>query len=263
MLSNLKIYATPDDLPDHLSGFVRRHPGGLFTTFNHPFLVDIFPIALTEEIDDLLEAREQYAEDSLAKGSLSGYIFAHQRPYRLGELISLGKHQIDTKDKRSCVKFWKLAASVWMDAEEDESHPLWEALLNSPVPYRDAMTSSHDRRLLRSFLDPITVFRGIQAADHDAAKETARRGYSWTTSRRVAEFFSQRFLEGGDLPWIAMAKVNPSQAIAYLSNRNEHEILLDSAQIDPQEINVVNGCGDPKDESQYQDLRSFFANFSE
>jgi hypothetical protein len=63
----------------------------------------------------------------------------------------------------------------------------------------------------------ITVYRGV------GSKSTSpEKAYSWTTDINIAAFFASRFSQVGD---IYTGKVHIKDVIAYVEDRNEHEIL--------------------------------------
>lgn len=231
-------YGTPRDLPESLRHHVRVLPGSSFQSFHHPFLVDILPLGLPAPIEEILQAREDQAWAQLEKGAVASYIFRHERPYRMTELLRLVRGGYFDGSLRSSVRYWRLLASVWMDAEEDEASLLWGLLLAARLPARGAMTSSADRRALRAMPARLALYRGLQAEDEDAALDAACVGYSWTLSHATAGFFAQRHLRPDQSAWIARTQIDRDQVIAYLTRRGEAEILVESAELDASKIEV-------------------------
>ncbi len=246
---NIHLYSSPDDLPVDLRRYVRSGAGSQLLVFHHPYLVEIFPFGLADRIENVLELRRTHAEKNLDEGLLSGFIFSHQRPYRLSALLSLVKRDGMFPDDRAAIRFWRLAASVWMDAEESEDSPIWSYLLAAPVPLREAMTTSFDRRAWRALPDVVTIYRGLQAGDEESARDALCAGWSWSLSEKVARFFSRRYIASSDLPWIARTQVPREAILAYLTRRNEAEVLVSPDVIDPclvslSQLSDQAGCDD-------------------
>jgi hypothetical protein len=80
------------------------------------------------------------------------------------------------------------------------------------------MMDEAERAALAALPDPLRVFRGFSLDDHE-------RGFSWTISRELAEWFAQRFALLGGEARVASGLIAKAKVIAYLSSRNEDEVL--------------------------------------
>jgi hypothetical protein len=65
----------------------------------------------------------------------------------------------------------------------------------------------------------VTIYRGenTKSANSDDA-------FSWTLTKKTAEFFADRFNKGGGK--INKKDINPKEIIDYLPNRGESEVIL-------------------------------------
>jgi hypothetical protein len=239
---------TVDDVPDHLRGYISTPDGGCgWTWFHHPAAILNLPTMLPVPLADYVAAKVAGIEEARQAGNWESYVFRHERPYRFNALMSICDHFVDELDtKRGQVRFWRLAADVWTDGEADEQDPCWEWVMEAPVPLQEAMTTSADRRRLRSMAATtggfVDVWRGIQAQDADTALSNALGGWQWTLSRDVAAWFAWRWLQGHDTPlkpFVARTCVPVDMVAALLSDRGEEEILIDPRDMDGGPYGVV------------------------
>lgn len=234
----LTVYPTPLDLPQHL----RRHAASIAGTdlanFHHPLFVSIFPLASPLPIEEFLAFRQERANAFLARDELANFVFAHERAYRMNILQRLADDGAFGHSGRQAVKFWRLAAQVWIDAEHAEDNPCWTRLLETPIPLRWAMTKPKDRRALHSMPDLITLYRGAHVFDEDDLHLAARSGWSWTTSLTTARFFARRFLPSRMRPLIITAQVKKADVVAYLTSRDEQEMLIRPGSIGPEDLSI-------------------------
>lgn len=223
-----------EDVPDDLRNYVTDVNGLLF--FHHPFLVTMLPLMSSMPLGKALDHKRDAARDDLNSGNWDGFVFTHERPYRMQALQDVVEEKADELDTpRGSVRFWKLAADVWVDSEASEDDPSWTELMNSPVPNRRAMTSPKDRRRLAQTARQglLTVFRGVQAASREGALQGALGGWSWTLSRDLAAWFANRWIEQNRIdapdlkPYVVAAQAPADLIAAYLTGRSEEEVLID------------------------------------
>lgn len=62
----------------------------------------------------------------------------------------------------------------------------------------------------------ITIYRGV-------GSKSQRIGYSWTTDKKVAEWFSKRFNSNGE---VLEAKTKREDIVMYIDDRSEHEVIV-------------------------------------
>lgn len=148
------------------------------------------------------------------------YIFLRERPYRAAIL-----HEI--APLLSGRQYWELVGQVWVDSEncfeyEDE----WYELLTADPLGRKFMSSEDVRSVFTlppekgGLLPETKIYRGFSHDD-------ALAGFSWTLDRARAKWFAQRSAwRKGDTPKVAAATVKREHVIAYITSRDEQEIVL-------------------------------------
>lgn len=224
-----------EDVPDHLTCFIHESVGMVF--FHHPNWVTTLPTMSPVPFLQALEDRVARTNKAILRGDWEGYVFGFERAYRMEKLLLLPEfYPGETQEKRGAVRFWQLAAEVWVDAEHDETDQIWTDLMDCGVPWRAAMTTGPERRALRHLLDDrlrLTVWRGVQAATPEAALGHALGGWSWSASRDVAAWFSHRWLTGTEAakPYVARATVYLDDVAGYLTGRGEREVLIDPREV--------------------------------
>lgn len=240
---------TADDVPGHLRRYVQQYDDGFgWTWFHHPLLILHLPTLMPKPLEHVLAYCERDRDAARASGDWHRFVFLHQRPYRFAALMDLlddWPSELDTA--RGSVRFWKLAANVWTDAEAEEADPCWQWLMDAPVPNRHAMTNSAARRHLRAMAargGEVDIFRGVQAQDRETAISNALGGWQWSTSRHVAAWFAWRWLQDRSTPlkpWVARARVPVSHIAALLTERGEDEALIDPAffeEVDARAVSI-------------------------
>jgi hypothetical protein len=184
---------------------------GFGRCLKHPL---VFSILYTEQMNAILN--EQYrvknerAEKSLEEGDFSTYVWMHERPYRWEAFCNISS-QLNNED------YWKLARSIWIDSEN-----IWQLIpiihdaltAKERLSSRSSMMTEDEREFLNELPDEVTVYRG-------AGKEN-RKGYSWTVDKETAEWFATRLRNVGE---VLTGRVKKSDIIAYISGRDEHEII--------------------------------------
>jgi predicted Fe-S protein YdhL (DUF1289 family) len=256
---DIHIYADVGDFPKHLQCHIRSIPGSQFSSFHHPFLVNMLPLGLPDTIESVIQYRSKLAYAKLDAGSFAGYLFGHERPYRMRELTKLLLAGHFSDDAKSSIRFWRLASSIWMDAEEDESSEIWETLLQANMANRAAMTNSVDRRALAAMPDMLTIYRGLQATDERSALDDACTGYSWSLQEATAVFFARRHLRPEHTAWVASTEVQKASVLTYMTRRGEAETLVDSSLLDPEIIKLDQLLDSSRSSSDLISLRKFFA----
>jgi hypothetical protein len=122
-------------------------------------------------------------------------------------------------------KVWPLVGHVWRDSESiaqsaDEWEEVWSHAYDRDGNFRKGhrrVMSAPDRRVYDALPKFVTIYRGCESEDYVC-------GYSWTLDRERAEWFARRFSSGGV---VAKAEVHKSVILAYFSERNESEIVVD------------------------------------
>lgn len=225
----LYIYKTPADLPLQLHDFCLEEP----TTghwLKHPYFISMFPVVTPGPVEYKLDMQDRLMRKFKEEGRYDSYVSAHERAYRMRALIGLLDE--GAYGPNNAQQFWELAASVWRDSELPEDAPDWRALVEADVPCRHLMTSAGDRETLNAMPDVLTVYRGVQGEDELAAEAACAAGYQWTLSPQVAAFFSRRYLRGDDNAYVLTTFVNKRDVIAYMTGRNEQEVVIEPGVIE-------------------------------
>lgn len=180
----------------------------------HP-LVNTLHMPGTEAV---VNRQLRYKREELAKVRAEGgwctFIMLHERPWRY-EALQMIADDVDDET------FWQLVQIVWMDSENiRENQDEWDDLLRSERPGHEAMMTEDERQALAEMDDVIPVYQGHTDERDD--------GWSWTTDKAKAEWFGHRFarLEGG-VAMMTAATVRRDDVLAYLTGRDEYEILVD------------------------------------
>lgn len=224
----LHITQSPDDLPKHLKKYYSGSSGG-FDWFHHPLLVQMFPICTPKPLEEFIAFKQQHVDDLLRKRKFAAYLAMLERGWRMDTLISLAGQGMFDGGPEQAKQFWKLAADVWVGCEASEDDDTWSNLMSVPLPCREFMTKRKDRDKMETWPDEVPIWRGVQIGIHQKPNEAemaAFGGWQWTTKPRVARFFARRFLRPDKKPVVAKAKVHKKQIAAYLTSRNEFEVLI-------------------------------------
>lgn len=196
----------------------------------HPLVYEVPYTGLAGIANRRLAAKREAVKQALAEGNLNTAIWMHERPWRLWAFLNCAVGiNPDESEPHECPTLWsmdvehqQIALSVWMDSENIHSYqPWWEALFS---PYSDERKPGQVlcddpgleafKRLPREF----TVYRGGDPSGDSFL--------SWTTDRKIAEFFARRGVSGNEKPRKIMSRtLNKSQVFAVMFGRGESEIL--------------------------------------
>jgi hypothetical protein len=157
----------------------------------------------------MYEQKKADLEKAIAEKKYSQIIFLHERPYRLEAFTQITKELSDAK-------YWSLLASVWTDTENGwQNLPTWRALFWSKRPGRENLMDADERFTLANLPETVEIYRGC-------TNKLNEDGISWTLNRDKAEFFANRFSNGG----IVLSKfINKSDIIAVFNGRGEAEVI--------------------------------------
>jgi hypothetical protein len=110
---------------------------------------------------------------------------------------------------------------------------LWLDLLQSTRPNRESLMSTEEHAALAAMPDELKIWRGC-------GNDAGERGISWTTEKKKAEFFAnyacgsrRAFLTGaaGTRPTVVSAVCSKEDVLAYFTERDESEILVDPSKL--------------------------------
>lgn len=165
-------------------------------------------------------------------------VWMHERPHRLTAFINYCTGREDDEDGTpiplvNTPEHWELAAAVWVDSENiNQCLADWRALICEPGEYPtglwlgdrdefDALDWDED--------DTVLAYRGGAVGD-----------WSWTTSLKIAEFFSR--LSGHP---VRSARIPRADCFGYLTRRQEYELLV---RLTPEREALVYPDGFPETE---------------
>jgi hypothetical protein len=184
---------------------------------------DVLASTVLEEASRCLNAIAYTAELAVeeipsAVKNVARHLLLLDRPYRWGVLITLLEEFEDC-----AVIFWPLLMHWWVDGESNCNRgavPLikraieWEG---GRLPH-DFMWPE-DKSFFDALPATVTIYRGIQRPGRHI-------GISWTTDRKKAEWFAQRFAFGEKKPVLLTGRVRKLKIIACFTGRNESEVLV-------------------------------------
>lgn len=169
-------------------------------------------------VNNQLRHKKEALAKAEAKGDWHTYIFLHERPHRVDAFIEI-------MDRLSDSDYWGTLGGIWIDSENIRQNPrIWQMLLRSNRPEREAIMDEGERDDLAAMPESIVVYQGHTNRRHD--------GWSWTTSRETAEWFAHRFADFERArPVVTQGTVRRSNVIAYFTGRNESEIVADRRSV--------------------------------
>ena len=187
--------------------------GRLFPMLRHPLVYSVpYYEGLNQMINRQYEMKLKMIADYVKKSDWSGYIYAHERPYRLQAFLQLSrKHEISDRE------YWELLGEIWTDSENIWAYKAqWKRLLSSDRGEKEFFMSEEDREALKSLPDKITVYRGYQPGKN-------KTGFSYSLSEEKARWFSKRFRTDGE---VAKREIQKSKIFAYTNARSEQEVII-------------------------------------
>lgn len=195
----------------------------------HPF----FENAVLMDKDglfDVFEESERYKQFKLEffdrmisqRTNIGDIVTVLRKPYQLVFLNFLLKGKIISK--KEC---GNLLANNWSLIEvlnHDKNVTKLQVLSWIKAADKEILMNPAERAIYDSLPDSVTAYRGCKSAK-------GIKGLSWTLSRDVAEFFKDRFGKGK----LYQAQINKADVIAYLNDRDEHEVIVDYRKL----LNII------------------------
>lgn len=202
----------PEELHPDLVPWVVEH-ASIGRMLKHPLVYDIFLTPLHHRIvNQVYEQKKKALDEAAEEANWAQYVFLHERPYRLHAFVEVAMFMKDAE-------YWALLGNIWTDSENIwECESDWIECLESDRPERLAiMDSESDLAMYDNLPTTVTVYRGVSRKDRI-------RGLSWTTNRKVAEWFARRF--DAETPMLCQARVSKQDVIASFTERNESEVVV-------------------------------------
>jgi hypothetical protein len=182
---------------------------------SHPLMIELFySPEMNHSINKRYEFKKKMLEDYLRTKNWVGAIACLiEKPYRIDYMIRY-MHDIPID------VWWTLLHSVWTSVEN-----LWQYRTVLPILFRgrhqtipEMMPEPDDLSAFTALPGTLEIFRGCQWRN--------RKGWSWTTERKTAEFFARRFLKKGSKSRIVTALVRKQNILFYTNCRNEYEVVI-------------------------------------
>lgn len=213
----------PSQLVEHLRTWVE--PGsGDFVKFmiRHPLYYHVVGPLLPHQANLNLKYKFEEFKRLWREQRWNSLLFLIERPYRLSYLRRLYERDTITYDEMTeLLLYW------WTDTELPQSSQDDAIILFQQIGF---MTD--DQEGWDAMPDELELWRGV-----DGKFEMTKDGPAWSTNRKVAEFFARRYEGGQDLYRIVIQK---EEATAWITGRDESEVILDFTQIDEGRIEHVN-----------------------
>lgn len=180
----------------------------------HPLVFSIFHTDIQNYIiNKHYEWKKNEIKKAIKNKKWSSFIFLHERPYRLSAFTA-----IEADLRKEPKRYWELLADIWVDSENiwQNKHEWRYYLKNGPKKNQEYFMTPEERKELKNMPDKITVYRGYVPGKN-------KGGLSYTTSKKMAEWFANRFGGNGKL---LERVVDKKDIFAYKSSRNEEEIII-------------------------------------
>lgn len=210
-----------------LLGWVAEGPFG--PMLKHPLVFEIFfDPQRCGRINKCLAYKREAVAEARAARNWESYIWLHERPYRVDAFADIA-HQLSMR------RYWELLGMVWVDSENHwQDREQWHDLLTADIDGREFMSDEDVRCVFTltpeqgGLLPETVVYRGY-------CHDDGLNGFSWTLDRARAEWFARRLRQPDDPPpRVATARVARDHVIAYITSRDESELVLlpEHAQIE-------------------------------
>ena len=214
-----KLLRTKEELDPALVPYL--YEDGLFgLSIKHPL---VFSIVHNPAMNAFVNAQFKQKKEALKKAEgkcdWNTYVWLHERPYRIDAFLGIS-WRLDGP------RYWDILGQVWSDTENAwQNVDEWRSALTADREGREMMSDEDVRCVFdlspeKGGLLPMTrIYRGYCFDD-------ALQGYSWTLDKARAKWFARRRLQDGDpSPKIASGFVAREHVIAYITGRDEQEIV--------------------------------------
>ena len=206
----IDIFSKKEELHPELKPYLSNLSNGI-PALRHPLVYSIFHTDHQNAfINRQYEERKKMLKKAIQKKDYEGFIYIHERPYRLQAFCSLNNVLSDKK-------YWEILGSIWTDSENIwQNRETWKELLSSKRPHREFMMDKNERQEFVQLPEQLVIYRGYLPYKN-------KNGFSYTLDEEKAEWFSKRFHADGK---VLKKTIFKSDAIAYFTGRNEKEIVI-------------------------------------
>lgn len=181
-----------------------------FPMLKHPlvFMTPYIP-NMAEYANKFYEQKKRMIQDYLSEKNYSGYIYAHERPYRIMAFIQI-------EPKLNPQEYWEVFSDVWIDSENIwQNKSTYKHLLSKHPNFRRHFMSEEDLAVYDSLPEQVVIYRGFLRGKN-------KTGFSYTLNPEMAQWFANRFGNGEVLE----RTVSKSKIIAYTNRRGEEEVIV-------------------------------------
>lgn len=198
-----------EDLHADLKPYLEQD-SSLGTILRHPLIFQVpYHAMMNAMINAQYTAKSERVKEVLAQKDYSGYVFWHERAYRISKFVEIMEELSDKE-------YWSILGAIWTDSENIwQFSDLIEELLASERPGREAMMDGYESETLDRLPDEFMVYRGHQ--------DINQHGYSWTLSFWMAHWMAGRYRPKKQ--GVLSAKISKEHVVALLLGRSEAEIV--------------------------------------
>lgn len=161
--------------------------------------------------------KKEAIDKAMEKKKWFEVIWLHERPYRFQAF-----QELDWGGWLDDKTYWEMLGHIWGDSENIWQHKdEWHECLTSDRKYKRYFMEPEERKEFKGLPNYLTVYRGCVAGENED-------GFSWTLNEEKAKWFSTRFLNRGEKHKgiVLQKQIRKTDAFAYLTGRNEFEIIL-------------------------------------
>lgn len=203
-----------EPLIPELKMFEYEGPVGL--AIHHPLIIELFcDPERAALINERYRRKRELIKEASEQGKWLTYVFAHERPYRVGAL-----HHAILNARENKADLPELVGQVWTDSENIQQHKAaWRDIWRGLPDTRKTMNVD-ETFVFEALPDVVEIYRGIRHATYWP------RGMSWTLDEDRALFFASRLPKKGLRFEILTAKIDKKHILAYFNGRREQEIVV-------------------------------------
>lgn len=205
-----KLLHKKEDLHKDLVEYLEE--GSMFPMLRHPL---IFCVPYFEGMNAITNKRyvelKKRVKECLDNGKYDNYIWLHERPYRLQAFV-------EVMDKLKDKEYWERLRSIWTDSENIyQNQSYWKIVLSADKKNKESFMTDEDQKFFNDLPEELTVYRGCVEGLNE-------EGFSYTTEREEAEWFSKRFSKRGGK--VVERTIKKNEVFAYTNSRDENEIII-------------------------------------
>jgi hypothetical protein len=211
----MKLLDVTEELHSALVPFLKETRIG--TILDHPFLRYPYIPKMNAIINHSYKKIKTASSQALDDKDYDSYFSWIQKEWRLRVFADIVAPLLDPKT------YYKMLADQWMHCENIwQYQELLRDLLDEYPEYQKYMMSRYARAKLACLPETIRIYRG--------ATERNKRSLSWTLSKKVAQFFVDRYnidKYQGISSQVYTATCEKKHVIALLLTRREQEVIVD------------------------------------